>query len=258
MSSRRVSVLGCPIYSLTYEQTVCQCIEWTRDSKVPHQIITVNAQTLVMMHDDPGMRRAIESSAIVVADGISVMLAAKLLGVHLPGRVVGVDLTKRLLEEGSRHQLRVFLLGAKPHVIRKMVEVVGRRYPGVQIAGWRDGYFSDEEQNDLIRLIRECKADILLVGMPTPFKETWCCEHLASLHVTVVVGVGGTFDVLSGYIARAPAWVQAAGLEWLWRLMMEPRKMWKRNVVYSGRFMMMLISELLHRIPRAMTKTPSL
>ena len=124
------------------------------------------------------------------------------------------------------------------------VEVSHERYPGALVAGFQNGYFPRHEQPDVVRKIRDSNADMLFVGMPTPFKEVWCHENKEALGVPVILGVGGSFDVHAGFVRRAPRWMQMWGLEWSWRLLMEPRKMWKRYLVSNCKFILMVLGAL--------------
>jgi len=150
--------------------------------------------------------------------------------------VAGVDLMVRLLAAADEHRLRVYFLGAKREVVAALVERCRAQYPGLEIAGFRDGYFGPDDHWRIVKEIRESGAHMLFVGMPSPFKEMWCERHREQLNVPVIMGVGGSFDVLAGFIKRAPRWVQSLGLEWLWRLAMEPRKLWKRYLTTNSEF----------------------
>jgi N-acetylglucosaminyldiphosphoundecaprenol N-acetyl-beta-D-mannosaminyltransferase len=121
-------------------------------------------------------------------------------------------------------------------VVAALVERSRARHPGLEIAGFRDGYFGAEDHLRIVEEIRASGAHMLFVGMPSPFKETWCERYRQHLEVPVIVGVGGSFDVLAGFIKRAPRWVQSMGMEWFWRLMMEPRKLWKRYLTTNSEF----------------------
>jgi len=159
---------------------------------------------------------------------MSVVWALRASGQTIPERVAGVDLMARLLTVAGERRLRVYFLGAKREVLSKLVERIRAQHPGLEIAGFRDGYFGPDEHLRIVEEIRASEAHMLFVGMPSPFKETWCERYRQRLQVPVIVGVGGSFDVLAGFIRRAPRWVQSLGMEWFWRLLMEPRKLWKR------------------------------
>jgi N-acetylglucosaminyldiphosphoundecaprenol N-acetyl-beta-D-mannosaminyltransferase len=189
-----------------------------------------------MMRRDPELAQACRAGQLIVADGMSVVWALWASGQPVPERVAGVDLMAHLLAAAGRHRLRVFFLGARREVVSKLAERSRAKYPGLEIAGFRDGYFGPDDHSRIVEEIRASGADILFVGMPSPFKETWCERHRERLQVPVIVGVGGSFDVLAGFIKRAPRWVQSAGLEWVWRLSMEPRKLWKRYLTTNSQF----------------------
>ena len=147
----------------------------------------------------------------------------------------------------GQHRLRVYFLGARREVVMALVERTRAQYPGIEIAGFHDGYFGPDDHLSLVEEIRASGAHILFVGMPTPFKETWCERHRERIYVPVIIGVGGSFDVLAGFIRRAPPWMQARGLEWFWRLLMEPRKLWKRYLTTNSEFIWFAGREIVAR-----------
>ncbi len=240
----RTDFLGCPIDSTTLPETVERCVAWCRDDAPTRILITVNVAILMMMRKDPALRAACRAGDMIVPDGMPVVWASRLVGHPLAGRVAGVDLMQALLERGDRERLKVYFLGARQHVLDRLKALCATRYPGLIVAGARNGYFSEEEHEDVVRDIRESGADILFIGMPTPFKEVWAQRHRDALGVSLVLGVGGSFDVLAGFVRRAPLWMQRSGTEWLWRLLMEPRKMWRRYLVTNSQFFVALAREL--------------
>jgi len=165
----------------------------------------------------------------------------------VPGRVTGVDLMSRLLEVGARSGLRAYFLGAREEVVQALAGRCQERYPGLVIAGVRNGYFRPEEVPAIVEQIREARPHLLFVGMPSPFKEVFCERNRARLDVPVIMGVGGSFDVLAGAVRRAPPLMQRMGLEWSWRLLMEPRKMWKRYLTTNTEFVWVASGEILGR-----------
>ena len=203
-----------------------------------------------MMRDDEAFRQACMDGDLVVADGVPVLWAGRLLGEPLPGRVAGVDLMAALLAAAAREGLRVYFLGAKPEIVRALEARCKEQHPGLVVAGARDGYFDRDKSDAVVADIRGARADILFIGMPSPFKEVWAQAHKRALDTPVIIGVGGSFDVLTGHVKRAPLWMQKSGLEWSWRLMMEPRKMWRRYLVGNSRFILMLLRALLQRRSR--------
>jgi N-acetylglucosaminyldiphosphoundecaprenol N-acetyl-beta-D-mannosaminyltransferase len=239
--------LDCPLDLLDMSQALKLCLSWCRTPGKPRTVITVNAALLTMMKDDPELHRVCTSGDLVLADGMPVVWGAKLAGGPVPARVAGVDLMARLLEKGSELRLSVYLLGAREEVVAELVQLCGTRYPGLTVAGHRNGYFGDDESPEVISRIRESGAHMLFVGMPSPFKEVWCHQHRDDFSVPLIMGVGGSFDVLAGFVSRAPAWMQTIGMEWFWRLLMEPRKMWKRYLVGNSRFLWMTAGWVLRR-----------
>ncbi len=239
--------MGLPFDTLTMDDAVAQCLEMCRAPRASHTIITVNASHLCMMRRDPELAQACRAGHLVVADGMSVVWALWASGQPAPERVAGVDLMAQLLAAAGEHRLRVYFLGAKREVVAKLVELCRDKYPGLEVAGFRDGYFGPNDDPRIVEEIRASGADILFVGMPSPFKETWCERHRERLQVPVIVGVGGSFDVLAGFIKRAPRWVQSMGLEWFWRLLMEPRKLWRRYLTTNSQFIWFASLEIFAR-----------
>lgn len=247
---RRVPLLGCAIDAVTEDEAVTRIMGWCRDGdRGCRTVITLNAAVVTMLRGDPVLRAAVGSADLVLADGMPLVWAARWLGTPLPGRVTGVDLMTRLLDAGRARGLRVFLLGTTQERLDRMVAVVGVRHPGVVVAGARNGYFAAAEHAEVAAQIRAARADLLLIGMPTPAKEIWCARHRDVLATPVALGVGGAFDVLAGFVRRAPTWMQAAGLEWLWRLAMEPRRLWRRYLVSNTRFAVLLAVAMAQRLP---------
>ena len=245
--SDRRELLGCPFDDLKMESVVDLCVQWSLGPRAPHTVITANAAILCMMRRDPELRAACRGGDLIVADGMSVVWTSRLAGLPLPERVTGVDLMGKLLEAASRHRLRIYLLGARPEVVGEVARRCARDYPGLAIAGFRDGYFGLADHAAIVDHIRQAAPHMLFVGMPSPFKENWCERHRAALDVPVIMGVGGTFDVMAGYVQRAPRLLQSLGLEWSWRLLMEPRKMWRRYLVTNSEYLMLAAGEILRR-----------
>lgn len=224
----RLELLGCPFDPVTMPEAVDRCIGWCLGPRIPRTVITVNAAILCMMRRDPELRTACRRADMVVADGMSVVWTSRLAGIPFPERVAGIDLMSRLLEAASEFRLSVYFLGGRDKVVDELVRRCGRDHPRLRVAGSQAGYFGAPEHERIVAHVRQSGAHMLFVGMHSPFKETWCERHRQAMNVPVMVGVGGSFDVLAGYVRRAPRRAQSMGLEWLWRLAMEPRKMWRR------------------------------
>ena len=244
MNAARIELLGSPFDRVGMRSTIEQCISWCYGPRVAHTVITLNAALLCMMRRDEELRAACRSGDLIVADGVPVVAISRLAGVPLPERVAGVDLTARLLAEGAARGLSVYFLGARPEVVRSLADYCRRNHPGLKVAGWRDGYFCAADHAGIVAEIAGLAPHMLFVGMPSPFKETWCQRHREALGVPVIAGVGGTFDVLTGYVRRAPRLLQTVGMEWSWRLAMEPRKMWKRYLYTNTEFVGLAAREI--------------
>jgi N-acetylglucosaminyldiphosphoundecaprenol N-acetyl-beta-D-mannosaminyltransferase len=198
----------------------------------------VNAAKIVNMRKDAILRNSIEQADIVLADGAPVVWLSKLLGTPLPERIAGIDLMMELLRKADKENYGVYFLGARDDVLKKVINVVKKNYPGVRIAGCRNGYFTEEQGRGVAADIRDSRADILFVGISPPKKEIFLGKWHSYMNIPVCHGVGGSFDVLAGVTKRAPLWMQKAGLEWLYRVIQEPRRMWKRylttNIMFAA------------------------
>jgi N-acetylglucosaminyldiphosphoundecaprenol N-acetyl-beta-D-mannosaminyltransferase len=204
----------------------------------------VNAAKLVNMRRDPILRRAVLGSDVILADGMSVVWACRILRRPLPHRVTGIDLMIRLLEEGNQHSWRLYCLGATDEVLHALEKHIRATYPSIQIVGMRNGYFRDEEEEQLAGEISRARPDLLFVGMTSPKKERFLCDWSRTMQVPVCHGVGGAFDVVSGTVKRAPRLMQRLGLEWAYRIMQEPGRLWKRYLVTNTVFCWLLFLEI--------------
>jgi len=245
--SEKADLLGLSFDTLTMDAAVARCLDLCREPRSSHTVVTANASHLCMMRRDPELARACRAGDLIFADGMSVVWSLRASGRRVPERVTGVDLMARLLAAAGQQRLRVYFLGAKSEVLKTLVEQTRAQNPGIEIAGFRDGYFGADEHASLVEEIRASGAHMLFVGMPTPFKETWCELHRERLNVPLIVGVGGSFDVLAGFIKRAPRWVQSMGMEWSWRLLKEPRKLWKRYLTNNSEFIWFAGREIVFR-----------
>jgi exopolysaccharide biosynthesis WecB/TagA/CpsF family protein len=239
-SGKRATIFGVPLDLLTMEETLESC-RAVVESGTASQHVVLNASKAVMMEDVPGLREVISRCAIVNADGQSIVWAGRALGLPVPERVAGIDLMGRLLKLSEREGYPVFFLGAKPDVLAEFIKVATRRFPGLRVAGSHDGYFKDDAR--MAEEISESGARVLFVGMSSPRKEFFLAENLSKLGPVLAVGVGGSFDVWAGRTRRAPLWMRQAGLEWFYRLIQEPRRMWRRYLVGNSRFLLLVLRE---------------
>jgi N-acetylglucosaminyldiphosphoundecaprenol N-acetyl-beta-D-mannosaminyltransferase len=238
----RVRLLGLPLDLLDMPETLAT-VERLVDSGQATQHVVLNASKVVQAQEDEELRRAIEACEVVNADGMSIVWAGRILGVAVPERVAGIDLMDQLLALAARRGWTVYFLGARQQVLEQTVATELRRHPGLDIVGFRNGYWTSDEEDEVVRQVAGAKPTLLFVAMPSPKKEQFLARHRGALHVPFVMGVGGSFDVVAGLTRRAPSWMQRSGLEWAYRLRQEPRRMAKRYLVGNTRFIVLVFRE---------------
>lgn len=238
----RINIFGIAINAMTMGQ-VLQLIHEKITSKQKLQIGVVNAAKVVNMQNDPVLHDDVLSSDIILADGMSVVWASKILGKPLPERVTGIDLMMDLLAQGNEHKYKVFLLGASEEVSAKVEQNINQDYSNVIVAGRNNGYYTEDEEEALVSRIARSNADILFVAMTSPKKEKFIAKWDSQLNVTIRHGVGGSFDVYSGKVERAPEMWRKLGLEWLYRVKQEPGRLWKRYLITNLKFCKMILVE---------------
>ncbi len=231
----RVDVMGCQVDNLTMAETL-DVIEGFVASGRPHQHVVVNVDKLVKANRDPELREIINRCDLVNADGMPVVWASRLLGRPLKERVAGVDLFEALMKRAAQTGWRVFLLGAREEVVARVRTLYVAKYPGLVISGHRNGYWKPEQEADVVAQIAQAGADLLFVAISSPKKEQFLGRYQAQLRVPFAMGVGGTFDVAAGHVARAPVWMQRIGLEWFFRFLQEPRRMFRRYFIEDMAF----------------------
>lgn len=207
--------------------------------------MSINAAKVVATRSDPELAGVVARAGLVNADGVSIVLGARLLGSPLPARVTGIDLMQRLIGLAEERGYGVYVLGARPDALGTALARLRERHPRLQLAG-RDGYFDSSEEMEVAAEIRDSGAQLLFVAMGSPRTERWLGARGAELGVSVAMGVGGSIDVLAGRAQRAPRAVQRLGLEWLYRLAQEPRRLARRNMM-SVTFVALLARELAMR-----------
>jgi N-acetylglucosaminyldiphosphoundecaprenol N-acetyl-beta-D-mannosaminyltransferase len=205
----------------------------------------LNVAKVVAMRDDARLREIVLGSEVVSADGQPIVWASRLLDDPLPERVAGIDLMRALLPLAARKGYGVFILGARTEVLTQAVEKLRAEHADLRIVGYRDGYFTPAEASNVCDEIRAAQPDILFVAMGSPQKEYWIADHRDELGVPLSMGVGGAVDVIAGVTKRAPRWMQQAGLEWFYRLVQEPRRLWRRYFLTNVHFSVLLARELL-------------
>lgn len=224
--ARRVVLFGVPFDRVSLEEAVARIEGWIEAPGIGRSrtVMTPDTTALMRARRDPLLRRAYRQADLVTPDGVGIVWASRSLGFPLEERVSGIDLMERLFRRGAARGYRFFFLGARPGVAQAAAERLKKRYPGLRVVGAHHGYFTAREEPLLLEEIHAAGPDVLLVGLGVPKQELWMLRHREALRVPVVVGVGGSFDVWSGRAVRAPGGWQRLGLEWLWRLLHEPRR----------------------------------
>ncbi len=224
----RIEFLGCPVDSLSMEEAIERVCQFVRDGQ-PHVVTAINANKLWHMSTDRRLRNLVANSEMAIPEYAVVWGAAR-LGTPLRAHIGGVMLLKALLPVMATRGYRPFFLGARPEVTELMVAKLSSDFPGLKVAGFHHGYFGGSEES-VLATVRRAQPDVLFVALGTPRQEYWIDENRMTLGVPVLMGVGGSFDVLAGLKADAPSWARSRGLEWLYRLAQEPRAYWKRYLV---------------------------
>ncbi|WP_210422586.1 WecB/TagA/CpsF family glycosyltransferase [Cryobacterium sp. BB307] len=238
----RQPLYGLLVNAMTMEQVLEEAAQHAAD-RSRFLIGVVNAAKIVKLRKDALLRESLLVPDVVLADGQAVVWASRLLGHPLPERVAGIDLFERLLALADDERRSVYFLGARQEVLEAMVERVRSRYPKLVIAGYRDGYFPSDESAAVAAAIEATGADMLFLGMTTPKKEIFLAEHGESLGVPIQHGVGGSFDILAGITKRAPERWQRMGLEWAYRLLQEPRRLFARYASTNAAFIALTVRE---------------
>lgn len=244
-----IECVGVRLAAVTMQEATDLCIAWSKEKSRTRIVCPMNAAITVEMRSDPELKAAAEAADLRVADGTSLVWAARVEGQHLPERVPGIDLMDRIVTRAAQEGLSVYFVGARAEVVRQLVQVYRNRHPALRIAGFRDGYFDRANDGTVVDAIRDSGADILFIGMPTPFKEVWAERVRNRTGARLIMSVGGSFDVIAGFIPRAPAWMQRGGLEWSWRLFREPRRLWRRYLVTNTAFIMLLARSAIAQRP---------
>ena len=253
--AQRQQLFGLAIDAATLDQALSRCEAAIRTrSRV--LVGVVNAAKIVNLRKDAKLRDSLLECDMILADGQAVVWASKILSRPLPERVAGIDLFEGLLNLADQKHYSVYLLGATPDVVAALAETIRHRFPDAVIAGWRDGYFADEEAETIAHEITMAHPDMLFLGMASPKKEIFLGRFGASLGVPVLHGVGGSFDVMAGVTQRAPESWQRLGLEWAYRLKQEPGRLWRRYLRTNTRFIVQVIIDRFRPTPAWERHTP--
>ncbi len=234
-NNKRIIILNTIIDVLNVQETIDLVEEYVKQ-KEPLHLMGVNADKINEINENERLKQIVNSCGIINADGASVIKASKYLGKPLPERVAGIDLMQSLVKLSEAKGYSVYLLGAKQEIVEKTATVLKNRYTDLNLVGYRNGYFKQEQWPEISKELKQVHPDFVFVGITSPMKE-YLIEFLQDDgNDCVFMGVGGSFDVISGAIPRAPMWMQKSGLEWLFRVIQEPRRLFKRYFVGNWTF----------------------
>lgn len=242
MKNNRINIFNCPIDTYTMGETI-NIIDKSIQNKLHLHHVVVNAAKLVHMQKDKELYDSVVNSDIINPDGQAVVWASKFLGQSLKERVAGIDLMENLVKLAYEKNYKVFFFGAKEEIVKAVVDRYIKEYSKEIIAGYRNGYFKKDEEKDIANQIASSGADILFVAISSPTKEIFLNTYKDIIDTPFIMGVGGSFDVVAGKVTRAPLWMQKSGLEWFYRFLQEPRRMWKRYLVTNSLFIWYMLKE---------------
>ena len=204
--------------------------------RIPTQHVVINALKINLMEADPKLAEIVNACPLINADGASVVWAAKRLGIPLKERVTGCDMFQNLVRVAAEKGYKIFLFGAKEEVVTKVKSIYEKQYPGIQIVGYRNGYFTEKDEPEIVKQMHDSGSDMMFVAFSSPKKEYWVNKYLNEIGIPFVMGVGGSFDIVAGVTERAPKWFQEHDLEWFYRFIQEPKRMWKRYIIGNTKF----------------------
>jgi len=244
----RIYILNTCIDNLTMHETL-KIIDDTISNNKRLSHVVVNASKIVELQEDIELRQSVNSCDLINADGQSVVWASQLLGKSLKERVAGIDLMENLIKVSHEKGYKIFFLGAKQEIVLDVVSHYSEKYSEQIIAGFRNGYFSKAQEKEVALEISNSGAQLLFVAISSPKKENFMHQYKKELsNVNFTMGVGGSFDVVAGLVKRAPLWIQKLGLEWLYRLIQEPRRMWKRYLIGNTKFIFIVFKETIRSL----------
>jgi N-acetylglucosaminyldiphosphoundecaprenol N-acetyl-beta-D-mannosaminyltransferase len=240
-----VDILGVPVDNVTMQQAVEKVKDFLFDDGV-HTIYTPNAEIMMEAQRDPYLKNILKNADLLVADGAGVVLASRILKLNLPEKVSGIDLVKNSFDIKADKKIKYFFFGSKPGIAELAAAHLIAGYKNIDVAGYRNGYFSNEDIDSIIEQINSSKADILLVALGAPKQEKWIHEHKDKLKVKICIGVGGSLDVFAGAVDLAPDFFRRNSLEWLYRLYKEP---WRyKRMLDLPRFIILTFAKRFHLI----------
>jgi N-acetylglucosaminyldiphosphoundecaprenol N-acetyl-beta-D-mannosaminyltransferase len=250
----RVNICGVKIDRYSFNEVVDIIIDRAISGGKPEYVVTPNAQHIVTLQNDAHFRKIYQNAFLVVPDGVPLLWAAKLLNTPLRDRVNGTDLFEHLCAVAANKGLKIFLLGGRFGAADKAAHILQKKYPNLNIVGTYCPSYGFEidptELSQINQMIETTNPDILFVGLGAPKQEKWIDANYQILGVPISVGIGVSFELVSGMVSRAPTWMQKAGLEWLYRLIVEPRRLWKRYIFGNAVFILLVLQQRLGLIKK--------
>ena len=251
----KINLCGVRIDGYSFDEVLEKITLQAESKSDSRYVVTPNAQHLVTLQQDPYFREIYQSAFLSVPDGVPLLWAAKFLKTPLKNRVNGTDLFEKICEIASQRKLNIFLLGGRPGAADAVAEVLRKRHPSLLVSGTYCppyGFESDDQELAKINeLVKVASPHILFVGLGAPKQEKWIYENYQELNVPISIGIGVSFELVSGMVRRAPKIMQSLGLEWLFRLLMEPKRLWKRYVVGNAVFVWLVIKQKLGFLERS-------
>lgn len=238
----RLNILNTYVDDYSEEESVNQIMK-NIDEGIYTDHVGINASKIIQIDNDPKLGEIVKNSKMINPDGISAVWAIKLFLNKKVNRVAGIDLMMDLIKEAEKKGKNIYFLGAKRQVVKDMIEVIQREYPKLNISGYHHGYIKGEEQ-EVVKEIASTNADMVFVGITSPYKEYFIYDYGKQMNAPFVMGVGGSFDVVSGNIKRAPVWMQKSGLEWMFRFYKEPKRLWKRYLIDNFKFLKIILKNI--------------
>ncbi|MEO9512907.1 MAG: WecB/TagA/CpsF family glycosyltransferase [Flavobacteriaceae bacterium] len=239
----RINILRTFVDNLSMGETIDLIDKTINNSEQLHHVV-VNAAKIVAMQKDLELRQSVNGADLINADGQAVVWASKFLGKPLKERVAGIDLMENIVNLANHKGYSIFFFGAKEGIVKKVVEIYSKKYSNKVVAGYRNGYFDEGQEKEIALQIQQSGAHILFVAISSPTKENFLYQNKERLSkLKFIMGVGGSFDVVSGKVKRAPIWMQKTGLEWFYRVIQEPKRMWKRYLIGNTKFVLLVLKE---------------
>jgi len=242
--TRRIDFMGIRVDDVTMPETLKQIHEFVRSGE-PHKLFCINVAAYIAAHKDPSLHRFYESCDLLTVDGMGVYYAGRLLSLPFQETVAGSYLMFEILSLAKERNYKIYLLGSKPDIVATAAANLKVHYPGVTLSGCEHGYFSKTDESEIVAKIAASGANILFIGMSSPFKEQFVERNFERLNVPVQIGVGGSIDVLGGVTKLPPRWLRTAGLEWVNRLAQEPERLWKRYLFSNTVFGLLVLKYLI-------------